>query len=60
MYIEKHHFNGPDNISINQLTVSELMNILSALRVADNVIPIASNIRLEEEITVFLESEARL
>ena len=54
-YIIKHHFSGPDNISINQLTETDLRNILSALKVADLSIPMEAIQTLALKIEIFLE-----
>lgn len=54
-YILKHHFSGPDNISINQLTKSDLRDILSALKVAENSIPKETTQSLANKIEKFLE-----
>lgn len=54
-YILKHHFSGPDNISINQLTESDLRDILSALKVADSFIPVEATQSLTHKIETFLE-----
>ena len=53
-YLIRHHFSGPDNISINQLTKSDLENLLIALRIAENYVPLESNIELLEKIKTFL------
>ena len=54
-YIIKHHFSGPDNISINQLTETDLRDILSALKVADISVPVAATQILASKIQNFLE-----
>ena len=53
-YILKHHFSGPDNISINQLTESDLRDILSALKVAEYSIPKETTQSLAYKIETFL------
>ena len=55
VYILKHHFSGPDNISINQLTESDLYDILSALKIADCSIPKETTQCLARKIETFLE-----
>lgn len=55
VYMIKHHFSGPENISINQLTVSDLQDIASALRIAENFVPRESTQILEAKIQAFLE-----
>ena len=54
-YLIKHHFQGPDNISINQLTMSDLEDILSALKIADMCIPKETTQILAEKISTFIE-----
>ena len=54
-YIIKHHFSGPDNISINQLTETDLRDILSALKVADLSVPVEATQTLAKKIQNFLE-----
>lgn len=54
-YILKHHFSGPDNISINQLTESDLRDILSALKVADSFTPVETTQSLAHKIENFLK-----
>jgi len=55
VYLFKHHFPGPDNISINQLTESNLHDILSALKIAENYIPKETTQLLANKIETFLE-----
>ena len=55
VYILKHHFSGPDNISINQLTESDLHDILSALKIAENYIPKETTQFLANKIETFIE-----
>lgn len=54
-YIIKHHFSGPDNISINQLTCTDLIEIYLALNIAQNYIPTEECITLMEKIKCFLK-----
>ena len=54
-YIIKHLFSGPDNISINQLTESDLRDILSALKIAEMSIPKETTQILSSKIETFLE-----
>ena len=55
VYLIKHLFSGPDNISINQLTENDLRDILSALKVADLQTPIEATQVLASKIENFLE-----
>ena len=50
IYLIKHHFQGPDNISINQLSVSDLEDMLSALKIADMYIPKETTQILAEKV----------
>ena len=54
-YIIKHHFSGPDNISINQLTSTDLIEIYHALNIAQNCAPTEECIILIEKIKCFLK-----
>lgn len=54
VYLIRHYFSGPDNISINQLTFNDLEEILLALRIADNYVPIASMNILRQKIETFI------
>ena len=55
VYIIKHHFSGPDNISINQLTESDLRDILMSLNIAENYVPRETTQVLVSKINTFLE-----
>ena len=55
VYIIKHHFSGPDNISINQLTESDLRDILMSLNIAENYVPRETTQVLISKINTFLK-----
>ena len=53
-YIIKHHFSGPDNISINQLSATDLIEIYHALNIAENYAPTEEAIQIKTKIKTFL------
>ncbi|MBQ8357366.1 MAG: hypothetical protein IJX39_06100 [Clostridia bacterium] len=53
-YIIRHHFSGPDNISIDQLTDTDLFEIYRALNIAEYSIPTEEAIQLKDKIKTFL------
>lgn len=54
MYVEEHHFPGPDNISINELSQRDLLKLYRALGVVPEIFMSDRLRELRETIWRFL------
>lgn len=59
-YIRHHLYQGPDNISIQRLTCTDLIEIYHALNIAQNYAPTEECITLMEKIKCFLKRNNEL